>query len=278
MNPFDRLGNPNIGGNFQNSLLQGMELGTQMRERREAKEREAAIDNAYRGVMAGDKTAAQRLGQVPGMAKDAYTLQASLREAEKKQAEDGRSQMAQLAGLLDDSTDEASYQRNLAVAQQLYGPLPASVPRNFDPNWIDTQKRIVSVMMSDPSKLSAHAQKLVEMGLMPNTPAFQKAMSDAVNFELTRSISTEPGGSAGVYGPGAGPGYYKQLVVPNPGDKQAGAPVEAPKFNIPDQAVADLKAGKGSKQQFDEIFGAGAFDYVMGGAASNGGGPFPGWL
>jgi len=223
MNPFDRLGNPNIGGNFQNSLLQGMELGTQMRERREAKEREAAIDNAYRGVMAGDKTAANALGQVPGMGRAAYELQGNIQSAENDRAESARKQMAQMADLLDDSTDEASYQRNLAVAQQLYGQLPPSVPRNFDPNWIAGQRRIVDIMLREPSKLTNMAQELVNAGYEPGTPEFIAQMRQRIALGDSKVITTTDGGMAGLYGPQG----YQPLVVPNPGNQTPGAPAAA---------------------------------------------------
>lgn len=221
-NPFDRLGNPNIGGNFQNSLLQGMELGTQMRERREAKEREAAIDNAYRGVMAGDKTAVNALGQVPGMGKAAYELQGNIQSAENDRAEAARKQMAQMADLLDDSTDEASYQRNLAVAQQLYGQLPPSVPRNFDPNWIAGQRRIVDIMLREPSKLTNMAQELVNAGYEPGTPEFIAQMRQRITASDTKLISTTDNGMASAYRPD---GTTTTIIVPNPGGVAAGTPV-----------------------------------------------------
>lgn len=234
-NPFDRLGNPNIGGNFQNSLLQGMELGTQMRERREAKEREAAIDNAYRGVMAGDKTAANALGQVPGMGKAAYELQGSIQSAENDRMEQGRKQMAQMADLLDDSTDEASYQRNLGVARQLGMPVD-NVPQTFDPNWIAQQRQIVNVLLREPQKLTTMAQQLVEAGYQPGTQEFTTQMRQLIALEASKVVTTTDGGMAGLYGPQG----YQPLVVPNPGGVAAGAPVNSgqlPRVNSPEEAM-----------------------------------------
>lgn len=80
MNPLANLQQFDIAGSTQNALLQGMQVGEAMRQRREAREREMALDNAYQGMMAGDQTAVNALAAIPGMAKDAYTLQQGQRE------------------------------------------------------------------------------------------------------------------------------------------------------------------------------------------------------
>lgn len=51
------------------------------------------------------------------------------------------------------------------------------------------------------------------------------------------------------------------LVVPNPGNMQAGAPVAA---GPPPEAIARLKANPHESTQFDEIFGPGASQKVLG--------------
>lgn len=247
MNPLDRLGNFNLAGNFQNSLLQGMELGTQMRERREQKEREAAIDNAYRGVMAGDKTAANALGQLPGMGKAAYELQGSIQSAEADRMEQGRKQMAQMADLLDDSTDEASYQRNLAVARQL-GWQVDNVPQNFDPNWIAQQRQIVNVMLREPQKLTTMAQELVNAGYEPGTPEFIAQMRQRIALGDSKVISTTDGGMAGLYGAQG----YQPLIVPNPGNQAPGAPAGG--ASLPPGFVLDNGGQPGGNRPFDGKF------------------------
>lgn len=64
------------------------------------------------------------------------------------------------------------------------------------------------------------------------------------------------------------------LIVPNPGGMQPGAPAGG--ANIPPEAIAALRAGQGSPEQFDEIFGPGAAARVMGGGSGNAAGNFPG--
>jgi hypothetical protein len=79
-NPLAELQNFNIAGNAQNALLQGMQTGEAMRQRKEQREREMALDKAYQGMMSGDQTAVNALAAIPGMAKDAYTLQQGQKE------------------------------------------------------------------------------------------------------------------------------------------------------------------------------------------------------
>ena len=80
MNPLANLQNFNIAGNAQNALLQGMQTGEALRQRKEQREREVALDKAYQGMMTGDQTAVNALAAIPGMGKDAYTLQQGQRE------------------------------------------------------------------------------------------------------------------------------------------------------------------------------------------------------
>ena len=64
----------NDGGGFQNALMQGVQYGTHLRQQKQAQEREAAVDNAYRGMIAGDPNAVNALAQVDPRA--AYQMKA----------------------------------------------------------------------------------------------------------------------------------------------------------------------------------------------------------
>ena len=79
-NPLENLQQFNIAGNAQNALLQGMQTGDAMRQRKEQREREIALDKAYQGMINGDQTAVNALAAIPGMGKDAYTLQQGQKE------------------------------------------------------------------------------------------------------------------------------------------------------------------------------------------------------
>lgn len=80
MNPLANLQQFNIAGNAQNALMQGMQVGDAIRQRKEAEMRQKATDEAYRGIMTGDKTGIKALAALPGGAKDAYAINNTLTE------------------------------------------------------------------------------------------------------------------------------------------------------------------------------------------------------
>jgi len=219
MNPYDNLKMFDHAGNAQNALLQGMQVGTQIRQQREMRERETALDNTYRGLMAGDTTAVNALANAPGMAGTAYKMKIGMDQQKADSQEAGRKQLLQMADLLDDSTDEASYQRNLAAARA-YGMDISAVPQSFDPNWVATQRRLVDTMLREPQKLTTMAQELVNAGYEPGTQEFITQMRQRINLADSRVISTSDGGMAGLYGPQG----YQPLILPNPGNVAPGTP------------------------------------------------------
>lgn len=79
-NPLEGLQQFNIAGNAQNALMQGMQVGDAIRQRKEAEMRQKATDEAYRGIMTGDKSGINALANIPGGAKDAYAINNTLTE------------------------------------------------------------------------------------------------------------------------------------------------------------------------------------------------------
>lgn len=269
MNPLANLQNFNIAGNAQNALLQGMQTGDAMRQRKEQREREIALDKAYQGMITGDQTAVNALAAIPGMGKDAYTLQVNIRESQTKQAEADRKRLAQVADLLDNSTDETSYQRNLSVARQLGLPVD-SAPPNFDPEFIKTQSAIARAVLNNDPELPLIAQELIAAGLQPGTPQFQAEAGRILKakYDTSKTIAYQPGGGAVAYD--AASGQITPLIVP--GGAEQGT------SSIPPQAVSELRANPATAAQFDEIFGQGAAAKALGGGqASPAPATFPGW-
>lgn len=116
MNPLANLQNFNIAGNAQNALLQGMQTGEALRQRKEQREREVALDKAYQGMIAGDQTAVNALAAIPGMGKDAYTLQQGQNERQiRADVAAGRAPATALAAInWDDYANLSKQQADIA--------------------------------------------------------------------------------------------------------------------------------------------------------------------
>lgn len=266
-NPLAELQNFNIVGNAQNALLQGMQVGDAMRQRKEQRDREMAIDNAYRGVYKGDPNAVNALAQIDP--RQAIQLRSQQEDAQAQQIEKQRKQLAKVADLLDDSVDDPSYQRNLNVARQL-GYDVSGAPPAFDPNYVSTQKAIARAVLNNDPELPLIAQELIAAGLQPGTPQFEAEAGRILKakYDTSKTIAYQPGGGAVAYD--AASGQITPLIVP--GGAEQGA------SSIPQQAVSELRANPATAAQFDEIFGKGAAAKVLGGGAGNSVGGFPGQL
>ena len=166
MNPLANLQQFNIAGNAQNALMQGMQVGDAMRQRRMAEERQAAEDGAYVGLMTGDKTGINALAKIPGAAKDAYTLQQGIQTAETQQMEAQqkrqREELQVLSRILDPKkvVDEQSYQMARQAAAQ-YGIDVSKAPPNYDPNWVAQNSAIATAIANDDTDLPLIAQELM---------------------------------------------------------------------------------------------------------------------
>lgn len=112
-NPLEGLQQFNIAGNAQNALMQGMQVGDAIRQRKEAEMRQKATDEAYRGIMTGDKTGINALAALPGGAKDAYAINNTLTERQvREDVAAGRSPATALAAINWDDYAKLNEQQN----------------------------------------------------------------------------------------------------------------------------------------------------------------------
>ncbi len=213
-NPLANLQNFDIAGSTQNALLQGMQVGTAMRQRKEAQEREKATDDAYRGVYNGDPNAMNALAQVDP--RQALQMRSQQQTAQTQQMEQQRAQLAKVADLLDNSTDEVSYQRNLNVARQLQLDV-SSAPPQFDPEFIRTQSAIARAVLNDDPELPLIAQEVMGAGLQPGTPEFQAEIGRILKskYSTVKTVPYNPGGGVAAYDTATG--GITEIVVPNTG-------------------------------------------------------------
>ena len=88
--------------------------------------------------------------------------------------------------------------------------------------WVSSRDALVAetFFRDGPDKLTNTAQELVEAGLEPGTPDFQRAMAQRIAMQDSKVVNTTAGGMSGMLGPNG----YQPFILPNPGGAQAGAP------------------------------------------------------
>lgn len=241
-----------IGGAFQ----QGMEQGRQRRA-------ESEIDKQL-AAMAQNPNAPISNELMKFAPREAYALQQQRAQQAKAAQQQRRVELTDMAKLFGSVTDEASYQRGLAVARN-WGIDVSEAPQAYDPNWVAEQKMLTEAFIRDPEQLTALLQEAKAANLTPE----QLKQAVIAKYSPVKTVPYNPGG--GVAGYNVATREIIPIVVPNPGTASTGAAVNS---DIPASAIEDLRAGRGSAEQFDEIFGAGAAERVLGGSVGNGAGGF----
>lgn len=206
-----------LGGNNALQMFGvGAQLGGQIRERREEGERKNALaayatnpsdPKALSGVIAADP----RLG---------IQLQGQQAQRAQQQQEQRRADLPMLTRLVETSTDESSYQRNRATAQE-YGIDVANLPPLFDPRWRD-QQLVTLKALQDPAKaeaLSTAGKIAMDMGYKPNTAEFNKAVNDIWKAQEAKPYVV--GGETRLYQPQIG-GQGQAVGAPQPGAVEDG--------------------------------------------------------
>lgn len=204
-----------LGGG--NNALQmfgvGAQLGGQIRERHEESQRKNALaayatnpndPKALSGVIAADP----RLG---------IQLQGQQAQRAQQQQEQRRADLPMLTRLVETSTDESSFQRNRALAQEL-GVDVSNLPPQFDPAWRDQQLATMKALQ-DPAKAEAlsTAGKIATDQLGPDkvgTPEWRQRVT-----EIWQAQEAKPyvvGGETRLYEPKIG-GTGEAVGGPAPG-------------------------------------------------------------
>lgn len=99
---------------------------------------------------------------------------------QQEQAKGQQEQMKIVSNLLRNVTDEASFQRARAIAQQNGIPLDR-VPQHYDPQWVGNQVAFLDAFEKDGGQhISGLARELQDAGYQPGSPEFQKAMMTAL--------------------------------------------------------------------------------------------------
>jgi len=161
----------------------------------------------------------------PEFVVQAKKLQLQEQQAKAKQAQEASiAHIQQLGRLLNHARDETSYQQARAAAAQLPGMDMSQIPANYDPNWVNQQKLVLSAIEKDGGQaLSNYGKIAMDRGLQPGTPEFAQFVTQAWEADQVKTIPYTQGG--GVAGYNTATGAVNTIIQPNPGGYQTGAPV-----------------------------------------------------
>lgn len=248
MNPLENLQQFNIAGNAQNALLQGMQMGDAIRQRKEQEARQKATDDAYRGIMTGDRTGINALAALPGGAKDAYTIDNTLQERQvRADVAAGRAPATALAAINWD--DYAALNKQQAdIAKQN----------------IETIGNL-AMLADTPQKWDATIDQLGPQfaqykGQFAQREAIIARAGEAKAFLEQQAPKYQVVPEGGMLVDTRNPAALQQVASGNP-----------PANDLKAQAEAAIAAGADPEKVYARMRELG------GGTASNGGETFPGW-
>lgn len=187
------LGPPvDVAGAFQGGFARGSAL-RQMREERERQEGFQRSALAAFDPQTGQidpvrmRSAFAQAGDIEG----AMRFEESQREQAAAQRTAQRQQMMDVARLLDEATDQASYDRGRAIAQRM-GLDMSDIPEAYDPAWVDQQRQIMRDFIERPQEMTSFMREAQAAGIVPGSEEFRNAFNRRYN--APRYFPLNPGG------------------------------------------------------------------------------------
>lgn len=190
---WDLLGPPVDAGG---AVMRGFAQGSALRRQRDEETRR---DQFQQSALAAYDTQTGRIDPVAmrsafaqaGDIEGAMRFDQSNAETTRSQQAAAREQMLTMARLLDDSTDQASYDRSRAIAERM-GIDVSQAPPSFDPEWVAQQRQIVREFVERPQEMTAFMREAEAAGVQPGTPEFRAVFNRRYNSP--RYYPLQPGG------------------------------------------------------------------------------------
>jgi len=235
---------------FQSAFSQGLQLGDMVRQRSEERKTSNALSGLVANPQQDDAAFAELIKGLPGnaalklsQARQGYQQNAATQQ--RAQQESRRADLPMLTNLLRNSTDQATYDRNLATARQ-YGVDTSTIPQQFDPQWRDQQLTTLQALQQPGGQeaLSTAGKEAADAGFKPGTPQFNDFVRNRLVSSDRKVIPYTAGGGVGIYDPASG--GVSNLITPNTGNAPAGTPVQqsnVPRLTNPSE-VSSLKPGQ----------------------------------
>tara|TARA_R100001143_G_C3357391_1_gene133300 strand:- start:101 stop:871 length:771 start_codon:yes stop_codon:yes gene_type:complete len=209
----------------------------------------AAMRERGQQRMRGDYSPVQHWTQ--GLARVAENVMGALeaKKAEKAQAASADADRALMEAMVSGGVDDSM------IARALMDPNVGPGVKQFA--GMEYQRRV-------PAKAPAptEIEKLMAArGIQPGSDAWNKTLDAAITGKVDPFTVLQTG--TGTF---MGPQSLVQSALQGGGGQTSGVPA----LSVPPEAVADLKADPSpqARQEFDQIFGAGAAERALGGSAS----------
>lgn len=188
-------------------MMQGFEQGREMK-------REQGVRNALGTLIQNpnDQGAFGALAQ--GSPEMALQFRGQQQTQQQQQAKQQQEQLIQMGRLLDNARDEPTYQQSLAAAKQI-GIDTTRAPANFDPNWVEQQRTVLSAFEKDGGQaISAAGQKAIDLGYERGSPEFVQVVRQILEAEQSKPYVV--GGETRLYRPSLAPQTAPQAVPQQP--------------------------------------------------------------
>ena len=221
---------------FTEAFALGSQVGARIRERRADNALAAYVSAMPQGGIVATPDQQQASQQAyANLAKYNPQMAVQVRRYEQEGATSAARAQAELAkrrqeglpqviNLLKGSTDQATYQQNVATARSL-GIDTSNLPAQFDPAWRDQQIATLERFATPQGQeaMSTVGKEATDAGYRPGTPEYVQFVRQRLASSDLKTIPLQPGGSVAQYDPATG--QARIVIAPNNGQMATGSAV-----------------------------------------------------